>query len=80
MARNLFVFIFSATIATLLGDGFFASIRSGVLSNRYGTSRRAQKPISYWLGMFVAAFAFIVMASGAVLFGFLIVHELIWGP
>ncbi len=79
MARNLLILIFCVTIAVLLGDGFYASLRSGVLTTKGVTSRRSHEPIRYWVGMVFVAFALVVTASGAVLVGFLIVHELIWG-
>jgi hypothetical protein len=80
MARNLFIFVFCATIAALLGYGFYGSLQSGVLTIKLRTSRRTHEPISYWFGMFAVAFAFVVMLSGTALMGFLVVHELIWGP
>jgi hypothetical protein len=80
MARNVFILIFCATIAVLIGVGLYESLRSGSLTIKGRTSRRAHEPISYWLGMFVVAFAFVVLASGAAFMGFLVVDELVWGP
>ena len=78
MARMLFALILGGTIAALLGNGFYRSLRSGVVSNMYGTSRRTHEPISYWVGVFVLGFAFVVLASGTVLLAYVLVHEQVW--
>lgn len=76
MARNLLIFILCATVAVLLGYGYYESLRSGVLTVKGRTSRRNHEPISYWLGMIVGAFAFLVTASGAALMAFLVFMDL----
>ena len=75
----LFLFILFAIIAALLSYGFYDSLRSGVLIQRYGTSRRAEEPISYWFGMFVVGLAFLFAASGTVVLGYSLVL-VAWGP
>lgn len=76
MARELFILFFCATIAFLLGNGYYKSFRSGVLTTiikgRRSTSRRDKEPISYWIGMAVGIFAFIVMVSATGLMAFLV--------
>ncbi len=76
MARDLFILIFCATIAFLLGRGYYDSLRSGVLTVKGRTSRRNHEPISYWLGMFVGAFAFLILASATALMAFLVCMDL----
>ena len=76
VARNLFILIFCATIAFLLGRGYHDSLRSGVLTVKGRTSRRDHDPISYWLGMFIGAFAFLILASATALIAFLICVDL----
>ena len=61
MQRLILILVFGATVAVLLGIGFYGSLRSGTLSNMYGTSRRAHEPFQYWIGMFAVAFACIVL-------------------
>jgi hypothetical protein len=74
--RNLFIFIFCAIIAVLLGRGYYEALRSGVLTIKGRTSRRDHEPVSYWLGMLVGTFAFLIMASGAALMAFLVCVDL----
>ncbi len=76
LARNLFILIFCATIAFLLGIGYYESLRSGVLTIKGRTSRRDREPISYWLGMLLGTFAFLVMASATALMAFLVCVDL----
>lgn len=76
LARNLFILIFCATIAFLLGNGYYESLRSGVLTIKGRTSRRDREPISYWLGMLLGTFAFLVMASATALMAFLVCVDL----
>ena len=76
MARNLLVFILCATVAVLLGHGYLESFRSGVLTVKGRASRRNHEPISYWFGMIVGAFAFLLTASGAALMAFLVFMDL----
>ena len=73
MARELFILFFCATIAFLLGNGYYKSFRSGVLTTIKGrTSRRDKEPISYWIGMAIGTFAFLVMASATAVMAFLV--------
>jgi hypothetical protein len=81
VAREFFILFFCATIAFLLGNGYYKSFRSGVLtvkghSFKGYTSRRDKEPIRYWLGMAVGIFAFLVMVSGAALMAFLVCVDL----
>ena len=76
MARNLLIFILCATVAVLLGYGYYESLRSGVLTVKGRTYRRNHEPISYWLGMIVGALAFLLMASGAALMAFMVFMDL----
>jgi len=76
MVRNLLIFILFATVAALLGYGYYGSLRSGVLTVKGGTARRNQEPTSYWLGMIVGAFAFLLTATGAALMAFLVFMDL----
>ncbi len=79
MARDLAVFIFSATIAVLLGSGLYASFRTGVLETIRGRRayRRADEPIRYWFGMSLVAFAFVVEVVATVIMGFFVVRDVI---
>jgi hypothetical protein len=74
VARELLILFFCATIAFLLGNGYYKSFRTGVLSTikSRGTSRRDKEPISYWIGMAVGIFAFLVMVSATALMAFLV--------
>ena len=74
MARELLILFFCATIAFLLGNGYYKSFRTGVLTTikSRGTSRRDKEPISYWIGMAVGIFAFLVMVSATALMAFLV--------
>jgi hypothetical protein len=75
VVRELFILFFCATIAFLLGNGYYKSFRSGVLTTIKGrrrTSRRDKEPISYWIGMAVGIFAFLVMVSATALMAFLV--------
>ena len=76
MMRELFIFILFATLAVLLGNGYYESFRSGVLTVKGYTSRREKEPISYWIGMAIGSFAFLVMVSGAILMAFFISVDL----
>ena len=69
--KELFILIFCATIAFLLGKGYYKSFRSGVLTVKGHTSRRDREPISYWIGMAVGTFAFLVTVCGAAVMTFL---------
>ena len=74
MARELFILFFCATIAFLLGNGYYKSFRSGVLTTIKGrhTSRRDKEPISYWIGMAIGTFAFLVLVSATAVMAFLV--------
>ena len=73
MARELLILFFCATIAFLLGNGYYKSFRRGVLTTiKGGTSRRDKEPISYWIGMAVGAIVFLVMVSATVVMAFLV--------
>ena len=72
MARNLFIVIFGVTIAFLLGNGYYKSFRSGVLTVKGRTSQRDKEPIRYWIGMTIGAFAFLVVASMTAVMAFLV--------
>jgi hypothetical protein len=77
VAREIFVFFFSATMAFLLGKGYYESFRSGVLTIKGRTSRRDKEPISYWIGMSVGIFAFLVMVCVGAVMAFLVCVNLL---
>jgi hypothetical protein len=72
VARELFILFFCATITFLLGNGYYKSFRSGFLTIKGRTSRRDKEPISYWIGMAVGIFAFLVMVSATAVMAFLV--------
>jgi dipeptide/tripeptide permease len=77
VARELFILFFCATIAFLLGNGYYKSFGSGVLTikghaYKGRTYRRDKEPISYWIGIAIGTFAFLVMVSGTAVMAFLI--------
>lgn len=72
MARELFILFFCATIAFLLGNGYYKSFRDGVLTIKGRTSRRDKEPISYWIAMAVGTCAFLVMVSATAVMAFLV--------
>ncbi len=74
--RELFILFFCATIAFLLGNGYYKSFRSGVLTIKGRTCRRDKEPIGYWIGMTIGTFAFLVMVSGAAVMAFLVCVKL----
>ena len=76
MARELFILFFCATGAFLLWNGYYKSFRSGVLTIKGRTSRRDKEPISYWIGMAIGTFAFLVMVSGTAVMAFLVCVDL----
>ena len=76
MARELFILVFCATIAFLLGRGYYESSRSGVLTVKRRTFRRDNEPIRYWIGMAIGTFAFLVVVSGAAVMAFLVCVDL----
>ena len=72
MARELFILFFCATIAFLLGNGYYKSFRSGVLTIKGHTSRRDKEPIRYWIGMAIGTVVFLAMVSAAAVMAFLV--------
>jgi hypothetical protein len=73
VAREFFILFFCATIAFLLGNGYYKSFRSGVLTTIKGfTARRDKQPIKYWIGMAIGTFGFLVMVSATVVMAFLL--------
>jgi len=72
MTRELFILFFCATIAFLLGNGYYKSFRSGVLTIRGRVSRRDKEPISFWIGMAIGTLAFLLMVSAAAVMAFLV--------
>ena len=76
MARKLFILVFCATIAFLLGNGYYDSFRSGVLRIKGRTSHRDKEPTSYWIGMAIGTLAFLVLVSGTVVMAFLVCVDL----
>jgi hypothetical protein len=72
VARELFILLFCATIAFLLGNGYYKSFRSGVLTIKGRTSRRDKEPISYWIGMAIGTFALLIMVSATGFMAFLV--------
>jgi hypothetical protein len=76
VARELFILFFCATIALLLGNGYYKSFRTGVLTIKGRTSRRDKESISYWIGMAIGTLAFLVMVSGTALMVFLVCMDL----
>jgi len=77
VARELFILIVCATIAFLLGDGYYGSFRSGMLTVKGRTSRRDREPISYWIGMAIGTLAFLVMVCVAAVMAFLVCVNLL---
>jgi hypothetical protein len=76
---ELFILLFCATIAFLLGNGYYKSFRSGVLTVKGHSSRRDEEPTSYWIGMAIGTFAFLVTVSGAAVMAFLVCVDLFSG-
>ena len=76
MGRELLILFFCATIAFLLGKGYYESFRTGVLTIKGCTSRRDKEPISYWIGMAIGTLAFMITLSAAAIMAFLICMDL----
>jgi hypothetical protein len=78
VARELFILVFGAAIAFLLGNGYYKSFRSGVLTiiKSGRTFRRDKEPIRYWIGMAIGTFAFLVVVSMAAVMAFLVCVDL----
>jgi uncharacterized protein (DUF2062 family) len=70
VARELFILVLSATIAFFLGDGYYKSFRSSVLTVKGRTYRREKEPIGYWIGMAIGIFGFLVMLSATAVMAF----------
>ena len=64
-------------MAFLLGIGYYDSFLSGVLTIKDRTSRREKEPISYWIGMAIGTFGFLVMVSGTAVMAFLVCVDLL---
>jgi dipeptide/tripeptide permease len=81
VARDLFILFLCATIAFLLGNGYYKSLRSDVLTiightYKGHTYRRDKEPISYWIGVAIGTFAFLVMVSVTAVMAFLVCVDL----
>jgi hypothetical protein len=73
VAREFFILFFCATIAFLLGNGYYKSFGSGVLTTVKGfTASRDKEPVKYWIGMAIGTLTVVILASGAALMAFLI--------
>ena len=80
--KELFILFFCATIALLLGNGYYKSFRSGVLTiiKTGHTFRRDKEPIRYWIGMALGTFAILVMVGAAAVMAFLVCVSLSGTP
>jgi hypothetical protein len=76
VARELFILFFCSAMAFFLGNGYYKSFRTGVLTVKGHTSRRDMEPISYWIGIAIGTFAFLGMVSGAAVMAFLVCMNL----
>jgi hypothetical protein len=76
MTRAIFILFFGATIAFLLGKGYYESFRSGVLTIKGRTYRRDEEPTLYWISMVIGAFAFLLMMSVTAVMAFLVCMHL----
>jgi len=78
VARELFILFFCATIAFLLGNGYYKSFRSGVLTliKSRRTYRRDKEPIRYWILMALGTFGFVVAVSVTAVMAFLVCVDL----
>jgi len=72
VARELFTLLFCATIAFLLGNGYYKSFGSGVLTIRGRSYRRDTEPIRYWIGMAIGTVAFFVVVFASAVMAFLV--------
>jgi hypothetical protein len=77
MVREFFILFFCATLAFLLGKGYYKSFRSGVITVKGRTARRDKDPIRYWIGIAIGTFAFLIMASGTAVMAFLLCVNLL---
>ena len=76
LTREIFTLCFGATIAFLLGKGYYDSFRSGVLTVKRYTSRRDKQPVRYWIGMAIGTFAFLVVVSVTAVMAFFVYVDL----
>jgi dipeptide/tripeptide permease len=81
VARELFILLFCATVAFFLGNGYYKSFRSGVVTiigrtSKARTYRRDEEPISYWISMAIGTFAFLVMVSWTAIMAFFVCVDL----
>ena len=70
--KELFILFFCATIAFLLGNGYYKSFRSGVLIIKGRIYRRDEEPTLYWISMAIGAVAFLLTVSVAAVMAFLV--------
>jgi len=70
--KELFILFFCATIAFLLGNGYYKSFRSGVLTIKRRAYRRDEEPTLYWISMAIGTFAFLLMLSVTAVMAFLV--------
>jgi hypothetical protein len=70
-------------MAVILGRGYYASFRSGVLTiigktyRKSGkTYRRDREPIRYWIGMVIGTLGFLIITSVTVIMAFLLCMDL----
>ena len=76
MARDLLISLFCATIAALLGKGYYEALRKGVLEIKGRTYCRDEDPILYWISMTVGIVAFLLMASASTVMAFFVYVQL----
>jgi hypothetical protein len=76
MAREVLIFFCFATIAFLLGRGYYESFRSGVLTLKGCTYRRDKEPTLYWISMVIGTFAFLLTISVTAVMAFLVYMHL----
>lgn len=72
MKGELVILILCAAMAFILGNGYYQSFRSGVLTiiKTGRTYRREEEPIRYWIGMAAGTFAFLVVLFGTAIMAF----------
>jgi hypothetical protein len=65
-------------MAFLLGNGYYLSFRSGVLTiiKTHRTYRRDKEPIKYWIGMAAGIFGFLVAVFATAVMAFLVCVDL----
>jgi hypothetical protein len=77
MAREFFIFLFCATIAFFLGNGYYDSFRSGVLTVKGRSYRRDEEPTLYWISLAIGTFAFLILISVTAIMAFVIFMNLL---